>query len=162
MPSGQSVKTPSAGALATARADCQSYPGPATAGGRLLGWTWAQIHIERYPTEKRLGMFKVTAAAAEQVLRAAKQGGTEGLSLRMAATRRADGSIDYRMGFDEASDDDIRFNTAGIDVVIAPDYVPLLDQTTLDYVEMEPGQYHFIFLNPLDPAYVPPTGQDPE
>ncbi len=102
-------------------------------------------------------MFKVTAAAAEQVLTAAKQGGTEGLSLRMAASRREDGSIDYRMGFDEANEDDIRLNSEGIDIIMSPEYVPLLEQTTLDYVEMEPGQYHFIFLNPLDPTYVPPA-----
>lgn len=101
-------------------------------------------------------MFKVTAAAAEQVLKAAKQGGTEGLSLRLAAARQADGSIDYRMGFDDASEEDIRFNTAGVEIVIAPEFIPLLEQATLDYVELESGQHHFIFLNPLDASYVPP------
>jgi iron-sulfur cluster assembly protein len=102
-------------------------------------------------------MFKMTRAAADQVLRAAKQGGTEGLSLRLAAQRKPDGSIDYRMGFDEASEDDIRFNCEGIDIVLSPDQVPLLDQATMDYVEIEPGQLHFIFLNPKDPGYKPPT-----
>jgi len=34
--------------------------------------------------------------------------------------------------------------------------VPLLDQATMDYVEIEPGQFHFIFLNPKDPNYRPP------
>ncbi|AGA89031.1 hypothetical protein Thimo_0156 [Thioflavicoccus mobilis 8321] len=106
-------------------------------------------------------MFKVTAAAAEQILKAARQGGTEGLSLRLAAARQADGAIDYRMGFDEVTEEDIRFTSEGIDVVMAPDQVPLLEQTTLDYVEMEPGTYHFIFLNPLDPNYVPPEGDAP-
>jgi iron-sulfur cluster assembly protein len=27
----------------------------------------------------------------------------------------------------------------------------------MDYVEMEPGQFHFIFLNPKDPNYQPPN-----
>lgn len=102
-------------------------------------------------------MFKVTAAAAEQVLSAAKQGGTEGLPLRLAAQQRADGSIDYRMGFDDVSEDDIQLTSEGIDIVMAPEHVPLLDDATMDYVEIEPGQYHFIFLNPKDADFSPPT-----
>ena len=102
-------------------------------------------------------MFKVTAAAAEQVLSAAKQAGTEGLSLRLAAQQRPDGSIDYRMGFDDASEDDIQLTSEGIDIVMAPEHVPLLDDATMDYVEIEPGQYHFIFLNPKDADFSPPT-----
>lgn len=102
-------------------------------------------------------MFKLTNAAAAQVLVAAKQGGTEGMSLRLAAQRRPDGTIDYRMGFDEATEDDIRVSCEGIDVVMTPEQVPLLDEATMDYVEMEPGQFHFIFLNPKDSNYQPPT-----
>jgi iron-sulfur cluster assembly protein len=101
-------------------------------------------------------MFKVTAAAAEQIGKAARQGGTEGLSLRLAAHQAADGAISYRMGFDEATEDDIRQRCEGVDVVMAPEYVPLLDQATLDFVELEAGQLNFIFLNPKDPSYVPP------
>ena len=102
-------------------------------------------------------MFKLTPAAAEQVLKAAKQGGTEGMCLRLAAGQNPDGSIDYRMGFDDLTEDDIRLTSEGVDVVIAPEHVPLLDQTVMDYVELEPGQFHFIFLNPKDPTYRPPT-----
>ncbi|NEX20563.1 iron-sulfur cluster assembly accessory protein [Thiorhodococcus mannitoliphagus] len=102
-------------------------------------------------------MFKLTAAAAEQVLKAAQQGGTEGMSLRLAAAQNADGSIEYRMGFDELTEDDIRMTCEGVEVIMTPEQVPLLDQATMDYVEMEPGQFHFIFLNPKDPAYEPPT-----
>jgi iron-sulfur cluster assembly protein len=102
-------------------------------------------------------MFKVTEAAAEQVLRAARQGGTEGLSLRLAAHQKPDGSIDYRMGFDDASEDDIRMTAGGVDIVMAPEHVPLLDNATMDYVEIEPGQHHFIFMNPKDANYTPPA-----
>ena len=70
---------------------------------------------------------------------------------------KADGGIDYRMGFDEGTEDDIRLDCDGIPVVMAPEYVPLLDQATLDYVELEPGQFHFIFLNPKDSGFSPPT-----
>ncbi|MEA3277943.1 MAG: iron-sulfur cluster biosynthesis family protein [Pseudomonadota bacterium] len=102
-------------------------------------------------------MFKVTAAAAEQVHKAAKQGGTEGLSLRLAAHQKPDGSIDYRMGFDDAAEEDIRLSSEGLDIVVAPEYVPLLDGATMDFVEIEPGQFHFIFVNPKDANYSPPT-----
>jgi iron-sulfur cluster assembly protein len=102
-------------------------------------------------------MFKLTTAAAEQVVKAAQQGGTEGMSLRLAAFQKPDGAIDYRIGFDEPTEDDIRMTCEGVDVVMTPEQVPLLDQTTMDYVEMEPGQFRFIFLNPKDPHYTPPT-----
>jgi len=102
-------------------------------------------------------MFKLTPHAAEQVKNAAEQGGTAGMALRLAAQQRPDGSIDYRMGFDEVSEDDILFNTDGVQIVMAPEYVPLLDSTTLDFVELEPGEPQFIFLNPKDPNYVPPA-----
>jgi iron-sulfur cluster assembly protein len=103
-------------------------------------------------------MFKLTEAAVDQVLKAAKQGGTEGMSLRLAAQQNPDGSIDYRMGFDEVTEDDIRMNCDGVDVVMAPEHVPLLDQATMDFVEIEPGQFHFIFLNPKDANYAPAGG----
>ncbi len=102
-------------------------------------------------------MLKLTSAAVGQVLAAAKQSGTEGMSLRLAAQRKPDGAIDYRMGFDDVGEDDIRLNCDGVDVVMAPESVPLLDQAVMDYVEIEPGQFHFIFMNPKDPAYQPPT-----
>lgn len=102
-------------------------------------------------------MFKLTPAAVAQIEEAARQGGTKGLALRLAAQRKADGEIDYRMGFDEGTEDDIRLDCDGVAVVMAPEYVPLLDQATLDFVEMEPGQFHFIFLNPKDSGYRPPA-----
>lgn len=102
-------------------------------------------------------MFKVTPQAAEQVRAAARQGGTDGMALRLAAQQRPDGSIDYRMGFDEGTEDDIRFSSEGVQIVIAPEYVPLLDAATLDFVELDKGESQFIFLNPNDPTYVPPA-----
>lgn len=102
-------------------------------------------------------MFKLTTTAAEQVIRAAKEGGTEGMSLRLAASQQADGAIDYRMGFDAATDEDIRFQSEGVDIVMAPEDVPLLDEAVMDFVEIEPGKPHFIFLNPKDPNYQPPS-----
>ena len=103
-------------------------------------------------------MFKVTPSAAEQVIAAAQQSGTEVMSLRLAAQKRPDGTFDYRMGFDTPTEDDIRFKSEGVDIVIAPEYVPLLDKTVMDYVVLEDGgDPQFIFINPEDANYSAPT-----
>jgi iron-sulfur cluster assembly protein len=102
-------------------------------------------------------MFKVTPQAAQQVRVAAEQGGTAGMALRLAAQKRPDGSIDYRMGFDEATEDDIRFSAEGVQIVMAPEFVPLLDAATLDFVELDSGDAQFIFVNPNDANYTPPS-----
>ncbi len=101
-------------------------------------------------------MFEITVDAAAQVAVAAEQGGTQGMALRLAARRKADGSIDYLMGFDEAKDNDIRSNVRGVDVVMEPQYVDLLDAAVMDYVELEEGDFRFIFMNPDDANYNPP------
>lgn len=102
-------------------------------------------------------MIKVTPEAARQIQLSAQQGNTENLSLRIAATKNSDGSFHYGMGFDENKDDDISINSEGISVIISPDSAELLKDTTLDFVELEPGKNQFIFMNPNDPSYVPPT-----
>ncbi|MES9845633.1 MAG: iron-sulfur cluster assembly accessory protein [Candidatus Sedimenticola sp. PURPLELP] len=102
-------------------------------------------------------MFEMTEFAAEQVRVAARMGGTEGMALRMDARKKDDGTIDYLMGFDEAKDEDIQITSSGIEVVIAPESVPLLDEAVMDFVEMDDGQTRFIFLNPKDANYTPPT-----
>jgi len=103
-------------------------------------------------------MFKVTPSAAEQVKNAAQQGGTEGMALRLAAQKHADGSFDYRMGFDEIGDEDIEMSFEGVKIVMAPEFVPLLDNTTLDFVKLDDGESQFIFVNPEDSNYTPTAG----
>ena len=100
-------------------------------------------------------MFEITQSAAEQVLAAARQGGTEGMALRMAARRKEDGTFDYLMGFDDVKEEDIRVNSRGVEIVMSPEYVPLLDETVMDFVEIEEGDQKFIFLNPKDANYSP-------
>lgn len=78
--------------------------------------------------------------------------------MRIAAKRNPDGSIHYGMGFDDKLQEDDSLVTAeDIEVVISDSSKMLLDGLTLDYVELEPGAFQFIFQNPNDVNYVPPS-----
>ncbi|MBW9264507.1 MAG: iron-sulfur cluster assembly accessory protein [Candidatus Thiodiazotropha sp. (ex. Lucinisca nassula)] len=101
-------------------------------------------------------MFKITPRAAQQIQQAAKMGGTEGMALRFAAQKKEDGSFDYLMGFDDAKDDDIQFDSGGVSVIMEPEYFSLLDETTMDFAELDDGESQFIFINPKDSNYTPP------
>lgn len=103
-------------------------------------------------------MIKITEAAAEQIRKSARQGKTEDLPLRIAASRNSDESIHYGMGFDDSKEDDITVTSEDVDIVISPVSAELLKDTVLDFVELEPGKHQFIFMNPNDPAYTPPQG----
>lgn len=102
-------------------------------------------------------MITLTRAAAEQIRKSAQETSLEGLSLRLAVKRMEDGSFDYGMGFDSETEDDLRFKSEGVNVVVSPAYMEMLNGLTLDYVELEPGSFNFIFLNPNDPNYTPPA-----
>lgn len=80
----------------------------------------------------------------------------EALALRIAARRKSDGEFDYAMGFDIPDHNDSQVRSHGVNVIVAPTSTELLTGARLDYVELEPGQFEFIFLNPNDPQYVPP------
>ena len=102
-------------------------------------------------------MITISQAAARQIRRTADSGHMEELALRIAASRSSDGSIGYQMGFDEIGPDDVLVNARGVDVVLRKDDKALLNGMTLDFVELEPGDFQFIFLNPNDPSYQPPS-----
>ncbi len=102
-------------------------------------------------------MITLTDKAIEQVKKAAEQSEATGLALRLAAKRNSDGSMEYGMGFDDATDDDMVFRFGDVEVVMNGEYGPLLKGTTIDFVEIEPDQWHFIFMNPNDANYQPNT-----
>jgi iron-sulfur cluster assembly protein len=93
-------------------------------------------------------MFQVTSAAAQQIRSAAAQSDAVGLALRVAARQIADGSIEYGMGFDTPRDDDDPLEFEGLTVLVDPPCQPLLEATVLDWVELEPGAFAFIFIPP--------------
>jgi iron-sulfur cluster assembly protein len=105
-------------------------------------------------------MITLTEKAIEQVKTAAEESQAAGLALRLAAKKKADGSMEYGMGFDEAKDDDLLFKFGDVEVVFGGEYGPLLNGTTIDFVELEPGKWHFIFMNPNDANYQPPGSEN--
>ena len=102
-------------------------------------------------------MITVTRSAAKEIKSNAQRGDMEELGLRLAASREPDGGIQYRMGFDEMTLNDLVVSSGGVDVIVAQSDKPLLNGVVLDYVEMAPGEFQFIFMNPNDPHYVPPV-----
>jgi iron-sulfur cluster assembly protein len=102
-------------------------------------------------------MITLTQRAAEQVKYAAEEGGMAGLALRLAVKKNPDDSLDYGMGFDEPKDDDLESKSHGVEIIYAAAFGPLLEGMEIDYVEYQPGDYRFIFLNPNDANYTPPT-----
>lgn len=101
-------------------------------------------------------MITISPAAAEQILKSAKESNSEGMCLRIAARVTPDEALDYGMGFDEAREEDQRNNSEGIDIIVAPNSADLVHGMHIDYVELETGEHNFIFQNPNDPAHKPP------
>lgn len=102
-------------------------------------------------------MIKITPEAAKQIQISAQQGKAENLALRIAATKNEDGSIHYGIGFDESKEGDIAVTSEGVKIIVSTLSSDLLKDTTLDFVELEPGKNQFIFMNPNDPSYAPPS-----
>jgi iron-sulfur cluster assembly protein len=102
-------------------------------------------------------MITVTPDAARQIRIAATQADADELGLRIAARRDADGALHYAMGFDEARGDDVVVPSEGVALVVSPAHRELLDGMTLDYVELEPGDFRFIFINPNDAGAAAPS-----
>ena len=60
---------------------------------------------------------------------------------------------------DDMGAQDQIYTSGGIDVLISESCKDLLRGATLDYVEIDPGQHQFIFINPNDPRHqAPPEG----
>lgn len=105
-------------------------------------------------------MISITPPAAEQIRKSAEQSSAQGLCLRIAVRLDDSGAIEYGMGFDEKIDDDVQIVSAGVDILISPGSQELLRGATLDYVEINPGEFQFIFINPNDPTHTVPKREN--
>ena len=97
-------------------------------------------------------MISITQAAAERIRQSAAESGVQPPVLRVAAQRAADGTVDYGMGFDQSRPGDTSAEIEGIVVVVAARSRELVEGTRIDFVEMEPGDFRFIFAPPGEPA----------
>ena len=98
-------------------------------------------------------MINVTPQAARQILKSSGEEDGTKVYLRLAARRDADGKLEYVMGFDEPGSDDHLVTSEGINVLISPDCAGMLVGATLDFVEINPGDFRFIFMNPNDESH---------
>ena len=98
-------------------------------------------------------MITVTPQAAEQIGKSAPQAGA---CLRLAARLDDKGVLEYGLGFDDAADGDTQVAANGVTILISPGSIELLTGATLDYVEINPGEWRFIFINPNDSSHKAP------
>jgi iron-sulfur cluster assembly protein len=101
-------------------------------------------------------MITVTPQAAEQIARSAQQAGASEACLRLAARLDDKGVLEYGMGFDDKAEGDTQVAAGGITLLVSAGSVELLTGATLDYVEINPGEWRFIFINPNDPSHQAP------
>ena len=102
-------------------------------------------------------MIIITPQAAEQIrISTQQQTAAEPVYLRIAARLDHKGTIEYGMGIDEKSEGDLQVAVGGINVLVSAGSVELLSGATLDYVEINPGEQRFIFMNPNDPSHKAP------
>ncbi len=101
-------------------------------------------------------MIVITAQAAEQIRQSAQQAQIKEVCLRIAAKLDGKGGIEYGMGFDDKAEGDMQVVASDIKVLVSPGSVELLTGATLDYVEINPGEQRFIFINPNDPSHKSP------
>lgn len=101
-------------------------------------------------------MITVTPQAAAQIAKSAQQAGTDSACLRLAARLDDKGVIEYGMGFDDKAEGDTQVVSSEVTILVAPGSVELLSGATLDFVEINSGEWRFIFINPNDPSHKAP------
>ena len=102
-------------------------------------------------------MINITPEAAAQILKSAQSSGGGDVYLRLVARLDGKGVIEYGMGIDDKADTDTLAVSQGINVLVPPGSVELLTGATLDFVEINPGEHRFIFINPNDPSHKLPA-----
>lgn len=87
-------------------------------------------------------MVSLTPRAAAQVL---AQATGEPAFLRIAAREDAGGGIAFGLGFDEPRSGDAQVESEGVTLLVAAASRELLDGVVVDWAEVEPGAFRFVF-----------------
>lgn len=93
-------------------------------------------------------MIRLTKEAAEQIRLAAKNSDAQGMALRLAAKVNEAGMLEFGMGFDHERENDTIHESWGITLLISKHSAPYLQDVTLDFTEIAPGQKGFVFIKP--------------
>lgn len=102
-------------------------------------------------------MITITTAAIAQINYSHQQGHCEpGMGLRIEAKQAEDRHIHYQMGFDLPQPGDQATEAGGLMLLVSAASQRLVAGMTLDYIEMEPNHYQFVFMNPNDPHFIAP------
>jgi iron-sulfur cluster assembly protein len=91
-------------------------------------------------------MISLTKEAAEQIRVAAEQSGAGNMGLRVAARVNDAGMLEFGMGFDEERSNDAAVDVWGVTLLVNAQSAPYLDDVTIDFSEVTPGQSRFVFM----------------
>lgn len=91
-------------------------------------------------------MISLTKEAAEQIRVAAEQAGAGNMALRIAARVNDAGMLEFGMGFDDERSNDAAVDSWGVTLLINAQSAPYLDDVTIDFSEVSPGQSRFVFM----------------
>ena len=90
-------------------------------------------------------MISLTREAADQIRTSALQSGAENLGLRVAARVNDAGMLEFGMGFDDERSNDSAVDSWGVTLLINAQSKPYLDDVTIDFAEVNPGESRFVF-----------------
>ena len=102
-------------------------------------------------------MFTVTPTAASRILESAEQSDAGGMALRVAAKIEESGDLSFGLGFDDEREHDLSIECEGLTLLIAPPSHELLTGMGLDFVEVEPGEWQFVFFQAEAAGSCPPS-----
>jgi iron-sulfur cluster assembly protein len=91
-------------------------------------------------------MISLTKEAAEQVRSSAQQAGADTMALRIAARVNQAGMLEFGMGFDDERANDAIVESWGVTLLVNAESAPMLDDVTIDFSEVNPGEHRFVFM----------------
>ena len=94
-------------------------------------------------------MFMISDRAAEEFKKSAAALGETDTPLRLKARKVPQEGIVYKMGFDNAKDDDIPYTINEVRFVLDKETDGLVDKMIVDYRDLN-GTEQFVFVNPND------------
>ena len=94
-------------------------------------------------------------AASDFILHSLQSFNDDSLTLRIAVYPGED-CFNYGIGFDQKKPDDIIIPCGKVKILVHKKQISLLDEASLDYVEMEDGHMNLIVMNPCDKSYIKP------